>query len=325
MEKQLVKINFPEIKLVIGDSVIRVLDSCTIEADSAKEIKSAIKGRIPRGNIFGEMKQKMIEELKKGVDIELADGTVVNLAMNHQHGWMFDIPISTSMLNKAKGQHVPVTYANFVHNGLYKLKNGNSILQEAREELMKLTSSKAEEALIKAKEALIKIKKALIRSVSQKAKATLIELGYIKNGDYAITVQGQDALDRLARIDPSTDPSCRMKLTRAMFCIKDPTLPAFEWAKNNSFIEYVKADATPRQPWYVEDKACWYPTKIGAAWLEKNAKKILRHHSASKTRKVEMIPFMPLGHLNEYLSSPDKDTRDLAERRLQVIKGPKRR
>ena len=143
-----------------------------------------------------------------------------------------------------------------------------------------------------------------------------------------ITSEGEATLERLARVDPSKDSSCRMKLTRAMFYRNDPTLPAFEWAKNNGFIEYVKSNAMPRLSWYVYDDpdtdttsrgACWYPTRIGAMWLEQNAKKILRHHSTSKTRKIEMIPFMPLDYLGEYLSSPDGDVRELAERRQQVI------
>jgi len=288
MEMQDVEIKFPEIKLVIGDTVMSVLKPYTVRVDAAKDIKSAIKSKIPKDTIFWTMKQKIIRALKKGVNIKLADGTVVSLAMNHQHGWQFDIPISTSMLNKATGQHVPVTYAAFVHNGLYKLKHNDAF------------------------------------RVSTKAKATLIELGYV-NGDYTITVLGQDVLDRLAGTDPSTDSSCRMKLTRAMFCRQDPTLPAFEWAKNNNFIEYVKANTMPRQSWYVLHEAlpsrgaCWYPTKIGAAWLEKNAVRINKHHSCSTTRKIEMIPFMPLSHLSEYLSHTDKDIRGLAERRLRIL------
>lgn len=298
MEMQDVKINLPEVKLVIGDKVMTILEPCTVRVDSAKTLKSAIKGKIPKDHLFWDMKQKMINVLKKGVDVELADGTVIALTMNHQHGWQFDIPISTSMINKAVGQHVPVTYAAFVHNGLYKLQHGDAF------------------------------------HVSQKAKATLIELGYITNGGYVVTKAGHEVLGRLAKTNPSTDSSCRMKLTRVMFCRTDNTLPAFEWAKNNNFIEYVGADEMPRQPWYVCDNrsednanrgACWYPTTIGAAWLEKNAARILRHHSCSTTRKVEMIPFMPLDHLSEYLSHPDEDIRGLAERRLRLVKGPKRR
>lgn len=337
MEKQLVKITLPEIKLIVGDSVVKVLEPCTIKidkdkktaggekVDEARQIKSAIKGMIPRNSIFKSMKQKMITELKKGVAIELADGTVVNLEMHHQHGWTFDIPISISMLNKAIGQHVPVTYANFVHNGLYKLKRGKLHRDKLKRDKLKRDKLKRDNASSVAPKA-----KATSTEddgkfhVSPKAKATLTALGYIKieNGDCTITAAGQVVLDRLAKHDPSIDSSCRMKLTRAMFCTKDPTLPAFEWARDNGFIEYVKENAT-RQPWYVKDdvyRFCWYPTKVGAAWLEKNAKKILRHHSCSTTRKVEMIPFMPLGYLNEYLSSPNKDTRNLAERRLQTIK-----
>lgn len=298
MEMQDVKIKLPEVKLVIGETVMTVLEPCTVKVDSAKKIKSAIKGKIPKDHIFWDMKRKIINVLKDGVDIELGDGTVIALAMNHQHGWQFDIPISTSMLNKAVGQHVPVTYAAFVHNGLYKLKHGDAF------------------------------------HVSPKAKATLIELGYITNGDYVVTNAGQDVLDRLAKTDPSTDSSCRMKLTRAMFCRNDPTLPAFEWAKNNDFIAYVSNDTEPRQPWYVYDDplsntssrgATWYPTMRGAEWLEKNAARILRHHSCSKTRKVEMIPFMPLDHLSEYLSHQDKDIRGLADRRLKIVQPSKRR
>lgn len=292
MEMQDIVIKFPEIKLVIGNTVMHLLGPCTISADEAKKIKSAIKSNIPRDAIFWDMKQEIIRELGKGIDIELADGTVVSLAMNHQHGWQFDIPISTSMINKATGQHVPVTYAAFVHNALYKLEHDD------------------------------------VFSVSTKAKATLIELGYIINGDYTITKAGKAVLDRLAKVDPSTDSSCRMKLTRAMFCRNDPTLPAFYWLQQNGFIEYVKTFTMPRQPWYVLDQsasrgACWYPTRIGAEWLEKNAIRILKHHSASRTRKIDMIPFMPLDHLSEYLSSTDIGVRELAEYRLHVIKGTK--
>jgi len=288
MEMQDVVIEFPEITLVIGNTKMSVLKPCTVRVDTVKKIKKAVKSKIPKDSIFWIMKQKIIRELGKGVDIKLADGTVVSLAMNHQHGWQFDIPISTSMINKATGQHVPVTYAAFVHNALYKLDHDD------------------------------------VFRVSTKAKATLIELGYITNGDYTITAAGKAVLDQLAKVDPSTDSSCRMKLTRAMFCRNDPTLPAFDWLKQNDFIEYVKAFTMPRQPWYVLDQsasrgACWYPTMIGAAWLEKNAVRINKHHSCSTTRKIEMIPFMPLSHLSEYLSHTDKDIRGLAERRLRIL------
>lgn len=299
-----VKIKLPEVKLVIGNTQMVVLEPCTIQidedkktkkgakVDEAKQIKRAIKRKIPRNHIFWNMKQRILRELKKGIDIELADGTTVALEMNHQRGWLFDIPISVSMLNKATGRHVPVTYAAFVHNALYKIQHGDA------------------------------------SHVTAKARATLIELGYIINGDM-ITREGESTLERLARVDPSKDSSCRMKLARAMFCRRDPTLPAFEWAKDNSFIEYVKANTKPRRPWYVYDEsassiprgACWYPTRIGAMWLEQNAEKILRHHSASRRRKIEMIPFMPLDYLSEYLSDSDDDVRGLAERRLQLIKG----
>lgn len=328
MEKQQVKIEFPEIKVVIGSKETIIMKPITITAADAKQIKQAIKGKIPRDHVIRDMKKAMIEQLKHGVNIELADGTVVAVPMEHKHGWQFDVSISTSMINKASGQHVPVTYANFVHNALYKLKHGDSVSPEAQAELIKLASPKAKKALVEARAT-------LIRSVSQKAKATLIELGYIKNGDYVralpvfyvVSAKGVSVLEHLSRVDPAADPSCRMKLTRAMFCKKDPTLPAFEWAEANGFIEYVRADAMPRQPWYVSDYrpgkprgACWYPTEIGAAWLEKNAVRILKHHSCSATRKGEMIPFMPLSHLSEYLSHTKKDVRDKAERRLRLIK-----
>jgi len=318
MSEHEVKIKLPEVKLIIGNTQMTILKPCTVQidenektksgakVDEARQIKRAIRSKIPRDYIFWDMKRQILKELKKGVDIELADGTIITLEMNHQHGWLFEIPISVSMLNKATGHHVPVTYAAFVHNAMYKIQHGDA------------------------------------SRVTPKARATLIELGYIINGDI-ITSEGEATLKRLARVDPSKDSSCRMKLTRAMFCRNDPTLPAFEWAKDNGFIEYVKANAMPRQPWYVYDElaqslvsvvpsssgnprgACWYPTRIGALWLEQNAKKILRHHSASKTRKIEMIPFMPLDYLGEYLSSPDGDVRELAERRQQVIKNTTRR
>lgn len=308
-----VKIKLPEVKLIVGNTEMVVLEPCTIQidenkktkkgskVDEANQIKRAIKKKIPRNHIFWSMKQSILRELEKGVDIELDDGTEIKLEMNHQHGWLFEIPISKSMLNKATGRHVPVTYANFVHNALYKIRHGDE------------------------------------SHVSPKAKATLIELAYIISGGI-ITKEGEAALERLAQVNPSKDNSCRMKLTRAMFCRNDPTLPAFEWAKDNGFIEYVKANAMPRRPWYVYDElaqalvsvvprssgnprgACWYPTRTGAMWLEQNAAKILRHHSASRTRKIEMIPFMPLDYLSEYLSDSDDDVRGLAERRLQIIK-----
>lgn len=292
MEKQRVKIEFPEIKVVIGSKEMIILQPITVTATDAKQIRQAIKGRIPRDSIFWDMKKAMIDQLGHGVNIELGDGTVVAVPLNHKHGWQFDISISTSMLNKASGQHVPVTYANFVHNALYKLNHDD----ESR--------------------------------VSQKARATLIELGYTKKGYLnELTTKGALVLERLSRVNPAADPSCRMKLTRAIFCRNNPTLPAFEWAKDNGYIEYVNANIEPRQPWYVFDHlssgnprgACWYPTKIGAAWLEENAVRINKHHSCSATRKIEMIPFMPLSYLSEYLSHADKDVRGLAERRLRIL------
>lgn len=291
MDGQSVIIKLPEVYLTIGDTKKRLLGPVKTEVNDAKDIKGIIRKKIPNNYIFWYMREDITREIAKGVEVTFEDGTVVKVPMVHKKGWRFDINISTSMINRTMGKHVPVTYGNFVHNALYKIQNGDG------------------------------------SHVSNKAKAALTSLGYVTKDAKSVTSTGAMALARLAEVNPAEDKSCRMKFTRALVSDHDPTTPAFTFASENGYVRYVEEDEQPREYWYIGDYekrgpvARFYPTKKGAQWLEANCEKILKHHSCSQTRRLQMIPFMPMSHLNVYLTSKEQNIRLMAKARLDVIEG----
>jgi len=291
MDKQKVTIKLPTVKLIIGNTERHILGPAEAEVNDAKDIKKVIRQAIPNNYIFWYMQQDVAKEIAKGVDVTFEDGTVVKVPMVHTKGWRFDINISTSMINKTKGKHVPVTYGNFVHNALYKVQNGDG------------------------------------RNASNKAKAALTSLEFVTKDAKSVSSVGAMALSRLAKVNPAEDKSCRMKFTRALVSDVDPTTPAFTFASENGYVHYVEEDDEPREYWYIGDYeerdpvARFYPTKKGAQWLEVNCEKILKHHSCSPTRRLQMIPFMPMRYLNEYLTSEKQNIRLMAKARLDVIEG----
>lgn len=293
MDEQEVTIKLPIVKTIIGDTETLILGPIKVRISDAGDIKKTIRRAIPNNFIFTYMQQDIVKALAKGVDVTFEDGTVVKVPMVHRgrQGWRFDINISTSSINKTMGKHVPVTWGNFVHNALYKLQNEDRF------------------------------------HVSDKAIATLVSLGFITKDTSNVTSTGAIALSKLEQVNPAEDKSCRMKFTRALVSDTDPTTPAFTFALENGYVHYVAEDDEPREDWYMDDfgdrepPPRFYPTDKGAQWLEANCEKILKHHSCSATRRVQIIPFMPMSYLNEYLTSEDQMKRLAAKARLTALEG----
>jgi len=295
MDEQEVTIELPVVKTIIGDEETLIMGPIKTEVSDANEIKKSIRKAIPDYNLYWDMQRDIVKELVKGINVTFKDGTVIKVPMVHikKNSWKFDINISTSMINKTRGKHVPVTYGNFVHNALYKIQKNRDKLH-----------------------------------VSTKAKAALTSLGFVTKDAKSITSIGAVTLGRLEKIDPAEDKSCRMKFTRALVSGIDPTTPAFTFALENDYVHYVEEDDEPREYWYIKDFELdrdpisrFYPTKKGAQWLEANCEQILRHHSCSQTRRLQMIPFMPMSHLNVYLTSTKQHLRLVAKARLNALEG----
>ena len=288
MNSQVVTIELPEISYKVNGKTFSLMKHAKVQVDNAQDIKRAIKKRVPRDQDLWEIKQKILRTLEKGITVVTEDGTRIDVPLGHKWGWQFDINISDSMINKVAGKRVPVTYGNFVHNALYKMSKEGDV------------------------------------NVSNKAKATLISLEYVKNG--SITETGCRILEVLEeQINPATDKSCRMKFTRALFEEDDPFLPAFTFAKDNGYLHWVY-ETDSAEPWYVNHfgdrkESQYYPTKKGAKWLEENCVRILKHHSCSAKRRFDMISFMPAEYLNAYLTSKDPEIRRRATMRLDVVEG----
>jgi len=364
MNEQQVTIELPVIKVTIGNTERQYLGPLEAKVASANDIRRIIRNAIPSNEMFKCMKKDAIEAIAKGVDITFKDGTAIKVPMNHTHGWKFDVTISTSMINKAMGKHVPVTYGNFVHNALYKIQGNNGLLlssiglefqsdldsrsvserllQEFRNNGILLSDyapfisieETGNKWLITDVRGVYSIRREEDRlnvynrfNVSDKAAAALVSLGFTTKDGVAVTATGATVLSRLETVNPAEDKSCRMKFTRALVSAVDPTTPAFTFALENAYVHYVEEDDKPREYWYTEDYkergpiTRFYPTKKGAQWLETNCEKILKHHSCSPTRRLQMIPYLPMSHLNVYLTSEKQEERLAAKARLKALEG----
>jgi len=149
-------------------------------------------------------------------------------------------------------------------------------------------------------------KKTDIQEIDKKTLATLTWLGLTMFPN-TILSQGEKVLIELDQIDPSNYPSLVSQFGGALLGTRPADTPVCDFAEKEGFVDISRSGVVT-------------PTDRGKQWLIDHCKELLKGNCTEK-RMLELVPYMPMEHLSEFLASSKEKVREAAKKRADELEG----
>jgi hypothetical protein len=149
------------------------------------------------------------------------------------------------------------------------------------------------------------IKEAKDVQIEPKIRESLAKLELIDSEGH-IVPRGERTLEELNEINPSTNPKLVMPFASALLGYELEAIPISKFVRDNDFVRNINHRGQNI-------------TAKGKEWLVDNCYKILQHKSCTNGFKIELIPYIPMECLSEFLASNSETIRMEARRRAREL------
>ncbi|HUV84297.1 MAG TPA: hypothetical protein VMV86_01225 [Methanosarcinales archaeon] len=142
-------------------------------------------------------------------------------------------------------------------------------------------------------------------------KETIIALKTLDLVDNSgkVTEKGRQVLTTLDQFDPATQPELVQLFTASLLDAQDNIKiesPTMLSAYNNGYL-----DKLPDSKLYITSK--------GIIWLKANCGSLISKQQYSKSRRKELIPYLPLEALAPFLADDEQEVRDASSKRVKEL------
>ena len=217
------------------------------------------------------------------VTIKLIDEDIdIKVTLVYEGNYRWSLPLTSVQLKQEQGKAIKIRYGNHLHQALYLIdKYGKDVHKNA---------------------------------VSLETVTSLELLELIDSTHQFLLEKGRQVLDTLNQFKPDEQPDLLQHFAGDLLVVhtaKDIS-PVRKYSVENG---YISSDAYTDR--FGDNRAG--VTEKGKEWLREHSKDILHKGNLTKSKKIALIPYMPIEYLSPFLTSDEADEREAAKIRMDEL------